>query len=91
MPWIPAGRVAESEGGGSCTHLRRSGDPTVAARERADTDLPTAILLDPCSGQVRGILRDRPQADAAAARSPRRPSLDVLVSRGIPDAAAWSR
>ena len=59
----------------------------------SDTDLPMAILLDPSTGQVRGILRDMPQADAAAALAPQAgpDSLDVLFSRGIPDAAAWSR
>ena len=58
-----------------------------------DTDIPMAILLDPSTGQVRGILRDMPQADAAAALAPQAglDGLDVLFSRGIPDAAAWSR
>jgi len=51
------------------------------------------ILIDPGSGQVRGILRDLPQTDAAAALAPQAgpDSLDVLFSRGIPDAAAWTR
>ena len=51
------------------------------------------VLLDPVNGQVRAILRDLPQADAAAALAPQAgpDSLDVLFSRGIPDAAAWSR
>ena len=59
----------------------------------SDTDLPMAILLDPSTGQVRGILRDMPQADAAAALAPQAgpDGLDVLFSRGIPDAAAWRR
>ena len=59
----------------------------------SDTDIPMAILLNPRSGQVRGILRDLPQADAAAALAPQAglDSLDMLFSRGIPDAAAWSR
>ena len=58
----------------------------------SDTDLPMTILLDPSTGQVRGILRDLPQADAAAlAPQAGFDSLDVLFSRGIPDAAAWSR
>ena len=61
-----------------------------------DTNRPMAILRDPGTGQVRGILRDLPpvaaaaQADAAAALSPE-PGLDILISSGIPDAAAWSR
>ena len=58
-----------------------------------DTDIPMAILIDASTGQVRGILRDLPQRDAAAALAPQAAadSLDVLFSRGIPDAAAWSR
>ena len=60
---------------------------------RGDTDLPMAILLDRSTGQVRGILRDLQQADAALALTPQAgvDSLDVLFSRGMPDAAAWSR
>ena len=55
---------------------------------------PTAALLrDPATGQVRGILRDWPdpatQADAAAALP--EPGLEVQVSRGIPAPDAWRR
>ena len=59
----------------------------------SDTDLPMTILLDPVTGQVRAILRDLPQADAAAALTPQAglDSLEVLFSRGIPDGAAWRR
>ena len=58
-----------------------------------ESDLPMAILRNPRTGQVRGILRNLTQAGAAAARAPQAGvgSLDVLFSRGIPDAAAWSR
>ena len=58
-----------------------------------DTDIPMTILLDPGTGQVRGILRDLPQEAAAAALAPQAnpDSLDVLFSRGIPDAGAWGR
>ena len=57
-----------------------------------DTDLSMTILLDPSTGQVRGILRDLPQADAAAlAPQAGLDGLDVLFSRGIPDTAAWGR
>ena len=58
-----------------------------------DTDIPMTILLDPGTGEVRGILRDGPQVDAAAARAPQgnADTLDVLFSRGVPDAAAWDR
>ena len=78
---------------GNLTSITLSG-PTGSATLDADTARPMAILLDPRSGQVRGILRDDPpQADAAAAFAPQADldSLDVLFSRGIPDTAAWSR
>ena len=57
------------------------------------SDHAVAILRNPGSGQVRGFLRDLPRAamaqgDAAAVLSPE-PGLEVLFSRGIPDAAAW--
>ena len=59
----------------------------------ADTDVPMSILVDPGTGQVRGFLRDVPEADAGAARTSQAGggSLDTLFSRGIPDAAAWDR
>ncbi len=54
-----------------------------------------AILRNPQTGQIQGILRDLPptvltQADADAAVS-RGPGLEVLFNRGIPDAEAWRR
>ena len=61
----------------------------------ADSDLPTAILRDPRTGRVRGILREAPlpvqAAMDAAERSAAGPELQVLFSRGMPDAAAWRR
>ena len=59
----------------------------------ADSDHSVVILRNPRTAQVRGILRDLPaaaQADAAAAFAGG-PGLEVLFSRGIPDAAAWRR
>ena len=57
-----------------------------------DSDMPMAILRDPRTGQVRGILRDPPlaaevAADAVAVGAPG----EVLFSRGIPGVAAWRR
>ena len=57
------------------------------------TNRPMAILRDLRSGQVRGILRDLPgdalpQADVV---TPPGQGLEMLFSRGIPDAAAWRR
>ena len=61
----------------------------------AGSDYPVAILRDPRNGQVRAILRDAPdlameRADLAAALGAG-PGLEVVFSRGIPDAAAWRR
>ena len=53
-----------------------------------------AILRNPRSGQVRGILRDPPpENQVAAAAAPGAPgsALEVLFSRGMPGAEAWRR
>ena len=60
-----------------------------------ESDLSMAVLRDPRTGQIRGILRDLPgtvvtRADAVAALSPA-PGLEVLFSHGIPTAEAWRR
>ena len=61
----------------------------------ADSDLPTAILRNPRTGRVRGILRELPPSAQAAVnattRSAAEPELEMLFSRGLPDAAAWRR
>ena len=76
---------------GSLANLTLSG-PRGSTTLDSDTDSPMTILLDPSTGEVRGILRDMPQADAATLAPQAGPdSLEVLFSRGIPDAAAWSR
>ena len=60
-----------------------------------NSDLPTAILRDPRTGRVRGILRELPPPAQAAVnattRSAAEPELEMLFSRGMPDAAAWRR
>ena len=59
-----------------------------------DSDLPTAILRDPRSGRVRGILREVPPPARAAMDAAERsagPEFEMLFSRGLPDAAAWRR
>ena len=84
----------ESGWAGNLASVTLSG-PDGSVTLDSDTDIPMSILVDPSTGQVRGILRDMPQTDAAAALAlaPQAGpgSLDVLFSRGIPDAAAWSR
>ena len=59
-----------------------------------DSDFPMAILRDPRTGQVRGILRDLPSAAQVAmdaAGQAGGPAWETLFSRGIPDAEAWRR
>ena len=60
----------------------------------SESNRPMAILRDARTGHVRGILRDllpQYQVAADAARGVAGPGLDMLFSRGIPDAAAWNR
>lgn len=82
----------ESSRAGNLASITLSG-PSSSTTLDSNTDLPMSILLDRSTGQVRGILRDVPRANTAAAFSPQAgvDSLDVLFSRGIPDAAAWIR
>ena len=58
-----------------------------------ESNLPTIIVRDPATGQVRGILRNPPAAFAAgeARALLSEPGLQMFLSRGIPDAAAWRR
>ena len=58
------------------------------------TDQPLAILRDPDSRQVRGILRDTSAVkltQTAAQVVGLTEGVEVLFSRGMPDAAAWRR
>ena len=57
-------------------------------------DPSATLLLDRATGDVRGILRDWPEAAAkrpAATLGLTVPELEVLTSHGIPDAASWQR
>ena len=58
-----------------------------------ESDIPMAILRNPRTGQVRGILRDPPLATevAADAIGVSAPGLEVLFSRGVPGGGAWRR
>ncbi len=78
---------------GNLASITLSG-PTGSTTLAGDTDLPMTVLLDPVSGQVRAILRDLPPVAKAARDTAGRsaePGLDMIFSRGIPDAAAWRR
>ncbi len=61
---------------------------------REGSEPPMAILRDPGTGQVRAIFRDLPSGplarSTADARAPE-PGLEVMVSSGLPGAAAWQR
>ena len=68
-----------------------------------DTNRPVTILRNPATGQVRGILRDRPEAATAPALAPgvrQAPAaeqfalppdadIEALTSRGLPDPEDW--
>ncbi len=55
---------------------------------------PMAILRDPETGDVRAIFRHLPAGplalSAAAAQAPE-PGLEIMISHGLPDMAAWRR
>ena len=61
----------------------------------ADTERPTVIVRDPRTGRVRGFFTDLPGgvtiADMRGGLVPVEPGLEILFSRGIPDAASWTR
>ncbi|MYH09405.1 MAG: hypothetical protein F4143_04540 [Gemmatimonadales bacterium] len=67
--------------------------PRGSATLDGDSNVPIAILRDPRSGRVRGILRDlqpsvatRAAAEAGLAEAQ---GLEVLFSRGVPGPQAW--
>ena len=74
-------------------HIALSGPEGVSILNGEDGPSAT-LLLDRATGNVRGILRDWSEAAAkrpAARYLPSEPELEVLTSRGIPDAASWAR
>ena len=68
--------------------------PASTVEMRSGSEPPMAIMRDPATGQVRAILRDLPAASmgpgALDALAPE-PGLDIMVSGGLPGAAAWRR
>lgn len=84
LPVEPAwsGRLAE---------IRLTGPEGEAVLD-GDSDRPMAILRDPENGQVRGILRGLPPpapAPRTLASMLSEPGLEILFSRGLPEASAW--
>ena len=69
--------------------------PDGSATMDAQSSQAAALLRDPATGRVRGILRDWSGSGAAAqpdgARALPEPGLEVQVSRGVPAPAAWRR
>ena len=58
----------------------------------SDEDRSVALLRDRITGRVRGILRNWSVPSLRATRpTVPEPNLEVVVSRGIPDKAAWNR
>ena len=84
----------QSSWAGTLTSITLSGPGGSTAHDR-DTDRAMAILRDPRSGQVRGILRGAPAEDAFQVAAMAAPGaggmLEVLFSRGLPGAADASR
>ncbi len=84
---------AQPDWAGRLARISFSGPEGVSTLDGED-DPSAALLLDRTTGGVRGILRDwaEPAAKrAAASLGLPEPDLEVLVSRGIPDAASWTR
>lgn len=78
---------------GRLTRIALSGPEGVSILDGED-GLSATLLLDRATGNVRGILRDRSQAAAkrpAASLLPPESELEILTSRGIPDAASYER
>ena len=84
---LPAGPAWESE----LASLSLSGpDGEVEIREGSEP--AQAIVRDPRTGQVRGILRglmEDPLADSDLDALAAEPGVEVLISRGVPGPAAW--
>ncbi|MYA33508.1 MAG: hypothetical protein F4Y33_07560, partial [Gemmatimonadales bacterium] len=68
--------------------------PDGAVEMDRDGGRAAALLLDPVTGRVRGILRDVAMEDlagAATVSSPPEAGLEVQVSRGVPPLEAWRK
>ena len=84
---------ARPEWAGALSSITLTG-PDGSVTLDGESDRPMAILRDPSTGQVRGFLSDLPPATQAAMDAAGRaagPEIEVLFSRGIPNAEAWRR
>ncbi|MYC19244.1 MAG: hypothetical protein F4X67_11660 [Gemmatimonadales bacterium] len=78
---------------GALASLTLSG-PAGSITLDGESDLPTAIVRNPATRQVRAILQDPSAgglAGAVAEALALDPALEALVSRGIPNPADWDR
>lgn len=86
--------AAESSWADALSRIVLTG-PDGSATMDAQSSPAAALLRDPATGRVRGILRDWLGSGAAAqpdgARGLPEPGLEVQVSRGVPAPAAWRR
>lgn len=84
---------ARPEWAGRLANITLTG-PEGSATLTSESTRSLAILRDPRSGQMRGILRDVSNATQAVADVMGQVAgsqFEVLFSRGIPDAADWGR
>ena len=84
---------ARAEWADQLSHITLSG-PEGVVTLGGDDDPTAALLLDPGTGKVRGLLRDWPEPSTtlqAARRSSPEPGLEVVISTGVPNAADWDR
>ena len=85
---------AEEAWSGALESITLSGPEGSTTLDR-DHDRPVTILLDPAAERVRAILRHAEGVAVAGVATSRSAwvaeGLEVLHSRGIPDAAAWRR
>ena len=78
---------------GALARIALSG-PDGTVEMNHDGGSAVALLRDPVTGSVRGILRHWATGDLAGdatVSSPPEAGLEVQVSRGVPDAEAWKR
>ncbi|MXY97193.1 MAG: hypothetical protein F4Z29_05475 [Gemmatimonadetes bacterium] len=98
------GEIADGEGGvfvfalpvrqgwsGLLARITLTGPEGIVEMTRED-DRSAALLLDPSSGRVRGILRDWPEPGASVTSARRvlpESNLNVVISKGIPEVGDW--
>ena len=75
---------------GSLDRITLAG-PAATSEINADGDRHYALMQDPITGEVRGILRDwfDPAGGTAGRRIPPEPGMEITVSSGIPGPDSW--